>query len=84
MKTTGNCILITGGSSGIGLAMGRRFVQSGNEVIITGRDAERLRQIQLTELPALHTFRGDLSRAEDLHELVHYVRTAPPPAQRAN
>ena len=72
MKTTGNCILITGGSSGIGLAMARRFVQSGNEVIITGRDAEKLRQIQ-TQLPALHKFRGDLSRAEDLDELVHYL-----------
>ncbi|GAB3642598.1 hypothetical protein GCM10027423_32340 [Spirosoma arcticum] len=61
MKTTGNCILITGGSSGIGLAMARRFAGLGNEVIITGRDAEKLRQAQ-TELPALHTFGGDLSR----------------------
>jgi short-subunit dehydrogenase involved in D-alanine esterification of teichoic acids len=72
MKTTQNCILITGGSSGIGLALARRFVQLGNEVIITGRDADKLQQAQ-AELPTLHTFRGDLSCPKDLDGLVHYV-----------
>lgn len=72
MKTTENCLLITGGGSGVGLALARRFVQLGNEVIITGRDPEKLRQAQ-TELPALHTFQGDLSRPDDLDDLVHYL-----------
>ncbi|UFH57753.1 SDR family oxidoreductase [Spirosoma sp. KNUC1025] len=72
MKTTENTILITGGSSGIGLAMARRFAQLGNEVIITGRDADKLRQAQ-TELPGLHTVQGDLSRPKDLDALIHYL-----------
>jgi len=42
MKTTGNVILITGGSSGIGLETAKLFSQKGNQVIITGRNAERL------------------------------------------
>ena len=42
MKTTGNTILITGGSAGIGFALAQRFIAEGNHVIITGRNKERL------------------------------------------
>jgi len=42
MKTTGNTILITGGSAGIGFALAQRFIAEGNHVIITGRDQSRL------------------------------------------
>jgi uncharacterized oxidoreductase len=36
MKTTHNTVLITGGTSGIGLALAQRFLQEGNRVIVTG------------------------------------------------
>src|SRR5437868_5482514 len=36
--------VITGGGTGIGLAMARLFAQSGYSVIITGRDAKRLKR----------------------------------------
>src|SRR6266853_1125412 len=40
----GKVAVITGGGTGIGLAMARLFAQSGYSVIITGRDAKRLKR----------------------------------------
>lgn len=37
MKLSGNTILITGGSTGIGLAFAERFLKAGNKVIVCGR-----------------------------------------------
>ena len=45
MKTTGNTILITGGTSGIGLGLAQRFQQAGNTVIVAGRRQDRLDRI---------------------------------------
>jgi uncharacterized oxidoreductase len=45
MNITGNTILITGGTSGIGLAFAERFFAEGNTVIICGRRADRLAAI---------------------------------------
>lgn len=37
-------ILITGGSEGIGLAMAKKFIAAGAEVLITGRNVEKLQK----------------------------------------
>jgi NADP-dependent 3-hydroxy acid dehydrogenase YdfG len=43
-KLTGKAVLITGGGSGIGLAVARRCLDEGAKVAITGRDEAKLRR----------------------------------------
>ena len=42
MQINGNTILITGGASGIGLAMAHRFHDLGNHVVVAGRRQEEI------------------------------------------
>ncbi len=55
-KLTNKTALITGGNSGIGLAVARAFVDEGAQVIVTGRDKARLdevaQEINVTALQA--------------------------------
>ena len=60
MKLTGRTILITGGSSGIGLELARQLLARGNVVIATGRDQARLDRAR-AELPELHTAQTDVA-----------------------
>jgi len=46
MDLASNTVLITGGASGIGLALAERFLAAGSEVIVCGRREETLREAQ--------------------------------------
>ena len=46
MNLANNTILLTGGASGIGLALATRFLHAGSEVIIVGRRADKLAEAQ--------------------------------------
>ena len=72
MKLDGNTILITGGSSGIGLELARELEKRGNTVIITGRDRAKLESAQ-KQNPRLHVIQSDVSRVEDIEALYKQV-----------
>lgn len=73
MKLDGNTILITGGGSGIGLAMAKEFVGLGNKVIITGRNADKLEAAR-KETPALESFQSDAADPEALRVLATHIK----------
>jgi uncharacterized oxidoreductase len=72
MQTTGNTILITGGSSGIGLAMAETFIAAGNNVLICGRRENKLLEAK-QKLPQLHTCVCDLAKKKEREELYQWA-----------
>ncbi|KAI8904355.1 hypothetical protein EDD86DRAFT_213179 [Gorgonomyces haynaldii] len=58
---SGNTILITGGGSGIGLAIAKRFKALGNTVIITGR---RLQVLEEQKKQGFEVIQGDVATEE--------------------
>lgn len=72
MRTTGNTILITGGSAGMGLEMARLFVANGNKVIITGRDENRLKAAA-SQLGNVTAIVSDVAKDSDVNALVKRV-----------
>lgn len=84
MQTSGNTILITGGSSGIGRALAVAFHQLGNRVIVAGRRRALLEEIvaghprihaavvDVQDLPSLPAFVDDIVRHyPDLNVLIN-------------
>ncbi|HRH39653.1 MAG TPA: SDR family NAD(P)-dependent oxidoreductase [Flavobacteriales bacterium] len=63
MQLTNNKILITGGGSGIGLALAERFAQLGNTIIVCGRRADALQEAA-ERIPGAITKVCDLSNEE--------------------
>ena len=69
-------VLVTGGTSGIGEATARAYAAAGAEVLITGRDEERGRQIVQSLVAGggrARFVRADLERFEDVQRLAQEV-----------
>ena len=74
MRMTGNTMLITGGGSGIGLALAKRYAARGNRVIISGRRIEALAAAK-RGTPELETLQGDVSSEAGCMALAEEART---------
>jgi uncharacterized oxidoreductase len=72
MQLSGNTILITGGTSGIGLAFAEELLKRGNKIIICGRREYRLAEIK-KKFPDMITMECDISDADDRVELANWA-----------
>ena len=72
MNTKNNTILITGGTSGIGLAFAEEYLRHGNKVIICGRRTDRLKQLKESH-PGLITRECDVEVAVQREYLHNWV-----------
>lgn len=72
MNISGNTVLITGGTSGIGYEFAAQLLERGNTVIITGRDQTRLDQAQRS-LAGVHAFQSDVSDSVAISSLFDVV-----------
>lgn len=77
MKLTGRTILITGGTAGIGLAFALKFLELGNQVIVTGRRESVLDQLR-TKHPKLHTIRSNVADPAEIAGLARRVKAGYP------
>jgi uncharacterized oxidoreductase len=68
MQLTNNTILVTGGSSGIGMALAKRFLELGNEVIVTGRSEKALQELK-AQHPGMNVKVSDAGSASARVEL---------------
>lgn len=77
MKMTGNTILITGGTSGIGLGLALRLHEAGNKVIVAGRRKELLDRIT-SEHPGIEALALDVADPASIARAAESVATNHP------
>jgi uncharacterized oxidoreductase len=65
MNAHGNTVLVTGGGSGIGLAIAQAFAKLGNRVLICGRDPDKLAQAKRAT-PELHIYQCDITQPDQV------------------
>lgn len=72
MKITENTILITGGATGIGLALAEAFLREGNQVIICGRREKKLQEAK-SKFPSLQVRICDISKNSERETLFQWA-----------
>src|SRR5438067_3262453 len=81
MNLRNRTILITGGSAGIGLAYALKFLELGNDVIVTGRRQTVLDEVK-AKYPKLHTIQGDVADPAQIASLATRVKAEYPRLDR--
>ena len=69
MKQTGHTVLITGGATGIGFALAKKFHDAGNQVILVGRREEQL-NLAAEQLSGSQIAVADIGNSQDRTRLV--------------
>ena len=72
MQLKGNTVLITGGASGIGLAIGQRFLAAGSKVILAGRRLDKLTEARSAH-PEMEIIQADVGDANQRIQLIEDV-----------
>lgn len=72
MDLKNSTILITGGTSGIGLELVRQLTEQGSTLIVTGRKQEALNETK-RRFPGIHVFQSDVSNPRDIELLYEKV-----------
>jgi short-subunit dehydrogenase involved in D-alanine esterification of teichoic acids len=72
MNLSGNTILITGGASGIGLALALAFGRYNNRILVLGRDEGKLRSAK-EKYPFLDTHPCDITQKNQVDHLVDRI-----------
>ncbi|WP_108868716.1 SDR family oxidoreductase [Aquimarina aquimarini] len=73
MTFINSTILITGGSSGLGLEMAGRFLEMGNQVIICSRTSQKLEEAKY-KLPNVITYQCDISKPAECKRLSEWIK----------
>lgn len=66
-------ILITGATRGLGLELARQLFKSGHQVIMTGRDEERLKKEAQKISPEVFYYKMDVTIEEDVKRCAQFV-----------
>ncbi|MCW3169644.1 SDR family NAD(P)-dependent oxidoreductase [Chryseobacterium sp. 09-1422] len=74
MDLKNSTILITGGTSGMGLEFVKQLTEIGAKIIVTGRNLEALYETK-KQFPNVHTFQSDVSNPKDIKDLFDNVTT---------
>ena len=69
MKLQGKVAVVTGGNSGIGLAIAREFAEQGADVVVFGRNAQTLDEAVRSIGNGTLGVQGDVTRLDDLDRL---------------
>lgn len=72
MDLKNSTILITGGTSGIGLELVRQLTKQGATILITGRKLDALNETK-KQFPNVHIFQSDVSNPNDIEQLYKAV-----------
>jgi uncharacterized oxidoreductase len=73
MKLSDNIVFITGGASGIGLALAKGFLELKNTVIICGRNSDKLKRVK-ERFPEIHAIQCDVTNEGEIKQALESIK----------